>query len=132
MKSKTEIAIDCPPDLKAKLYGSFIIQALVNLLDNAIKYSHLTGSQVWARAFLKDYCLVLEVEDNGIGIPSEHQERLFERFYRVDKARSKEAGGTGLGLAIVRHIALLHVGKAEVESHAGEGSVFRLRIPQKD
>ncbi|MCL1813938.1 MAG: ATP-binding protein [Treponema sp.] len=130
-KMQTEIIVECSPDLKAKLYGSFIIQVLVNLLDNAIKYSH-KSSQVWARAFLKDNCLVLEVEDNGIGIPSEHQERLFERFYRVDKARSKEAGGTGLGLAIVRHIALLHGGKAEVESHAGEGSVFRLRIPQKD
>ena len=145
-KNKTEIVVECPQNLTAKLYGSFFIQALVNLLDNAIKYSPaysagrtdisedspLAASRVWTRVFLKDNFLVLEVEDNGIGIPSEHQERLFERFYRVDRARSREAGGTGLGLAIVRHIALLHEGSAEVESHFGEGSVFRLKIPQKD
>ena len=128
-KNKTEIIVDCPPELKEKLYGSFIIQALVNLLDNAIKYSP-AASQICARAFRKENFLVLEVEDQGIGIPSEHQERIFERFYRVDKARSKEAGGTGLGLAIVRHIALLHGGKAEVTSRAGEGSVFGLKIPE--
>ena len=128
-KNKTEIVVDCPPDLAAKLYGTFIIQALVNLLDNAIKYSP-EASRVYARAFQKDNCLVLEVQDRGIGIPGEHQERVFERFYRVDKARSKEAGGTGLGLSIVRHIALLHGGKAELESRAGEGSVFRVIIPE--
>jgi two-component system phosphate regulon sensor histidine kinase PhoR len=73
--------------------------------------------------------LVIEVKDEGIGIPAEHLDRIFERFYRVDRARSREAGGTGLGLAIVRHICLLHGGRAEAESHAGEGSVFRLRLP---
>jgi signal transduction histidine kinase len=73
--------------------------------------------------------LVLSVRDEGIGIPPEHLERVFERFYRVDKARSREEGGTGLGLAIVRHIALIHRGRCEAESHAGEGSVFTLRIP---
>jgi two-component system phosphate regulon sensor histidine kinase PhoR len=127
-KNNTVIVTECPPELKSKLYGTFIIQALVNLLDNAIKYSP-EASQVFARAFQKENFTVLEVQDWGIGIPGEHQERIFERFYRVDKARSKEAGGTGLGLSIVRHIALLHGGKTELDSHAGKGSVFRLIIP---
>ena len=73
--------------------------------------------------------MVFEVRDKGMGIPGEHLERIFERFYRVDRSHSRETGGTGLGLSIVRHIALLHNGTAEVESRVGEGSTFRLRIP---
>ena len=128
-KKQTVIVADCPPEVKAPLYGSFIVQALVNLLDNAIKYSP-NASEVLARACKEGNNLVLEVKDQGMGIPAEHQERIFERFYRVDRARSRDAGGTGLGLAIVRHIALLHGGRAEVESRAGEGSVFRVIIPE--
>jgi len=131
---KKNISIDvfCPPDLSAKLYGSLIIQALVNLLDNGIKYS---DSRIKVYAFRDNNEIIIEVKDKGIGIPAEHLSRIFERFYRVDRARSRDTGieskaGTGLGLAIVRHIALLHNGKAEVESHAGEGSVFRLRLPR--
>jgi len=127
-RKQIEINVDCPEDLKARLYGSFIIQALINLIDNAIKYSK-EKSEIWVKAYDKNEELLLEVHDKGIGIPREHQERIFERFYRVDRSRSKEAGGTGLGLSIVRHIALLHKGKAEMESRAGEGSVFRIRIP---
>ena len=134
-KKQIEIIVNCPKDLKAKLYGSLIIQGLINLLDNGIKYSQ-EKSKLWISACLaydsehaKNNELIFEVRDKGIGIPAEHLERIFERFYRVDRARSREAGGTGLGLSIVRHIALLHKGKAEVESHAGEGSVFRIRIP---
>ena len=129
-KKQTTIRTDCPPEIKANLYGSFILQALVNLLDNAIKYSP-DASEVFARAYSEGEKIVLEVKDSGIGIPAEHLERIFERFYRVEKARSRDAGGTGLGLAIVRHIALLHGGSVEVESHAGEGSVFRLLIPKE-
>ncbi|MDR0584100.1 MAG: hypothetical protein LBG57_07130 [Treponema sp.] len=129
-RKHSEIMVDCPADLKAKLYGPFIIQALINLLDNGIKYS-AENSKVWAAAYRENETLVLEVRDQGIGIPPEHLERIFERFYRVDRARSREAGGTGLGLAIVRHIALLHNGTTEVESRAGSGSVFRIRIPQE-
>jgi len=127
-RKKIEIKTDCPSDLKYSLYGSFIVQALINLIDNAIKYSP-PESKVWITAQEQDGELVLQVRDKGIGIPSEHLERIFERFYRVDRSRSREAGGTGLGLSIVRHISLLHKGKVEAESHAGEGSVFRIRIP---
>jgi two-component system sensor histidine kinase SenX3 len=71
----------------------------------------------------------IEVEDHGLGIPSRDLERIFERFYRVDRARSRATGGTGLGLAIVRHVAQAHGGDVMVESREGEGSVFRLRLP---
>jgi len=133
---KIEIIINCPDDLDAKLQGSLITQALINLIDNGIKYSQ-EKSKLWITARLAENPdpsvtkneLIFEVRDKGIGIPADHLERIFERFYRVDRARSKEAGGTGLGLSIVRHIALLHNGTAEAESHAGEGSVFRVRIP---
>jgi two-component system phosphate regulon sensor histidine kinase PhoR len=127
-KKNILIETECSPDLRAKLYGPLVVQALINLLDNGIKYSE-KGSRLWVSAFLENRELVIEVKDEGIGIPAEHLDRIFERFYRVDRARSREAGGTGLGLAIVRHICLLHNGKAEAESHTGEGSVFRLRLP---
>jgi len=124
------IDVSCPPNFNVQLYSSLFIQALFNLLDNSIKYSG-TGSSIQIRAFQEKDQIVIEVKDNGIGISSEHLERIFERFYRVDRSRSREAGGTGLGLSIVRHIALLHGGTVEAESHAGEGSVFRLRLPYK-
>jgi two-component system phosphate regulon sensor histidine kinase PhoR len=139
-KKQTEIIVNCPADLTAKLNGSFIIQALINLLDNGIKYSP-ERSQVWAGARTENNDLVLEVRDEGIGIPAEHLPRIFERFYRVDRSRRREANtnsagaradGTGLGLSIVRHIALIHQGTVEVESHAGKGSVFRIRIPWRN
>ena len=129
-KKNISVEISCSPELSVNLYGSLFIQALVNLLENAIKYSGV-GSGIRVDAYVKDDRIIIEVIDRGIGIPAEHMNRLFERFYRVDKARSREQGGTGLGLAIVRHIALLHNGKAEAESHAGEGSVFRLVLPVK-
>lgn len=136
-RKNMEIIVNCPKEIKAKLYGSFIIQALINLIDNGIKYSQ-PKSKIWVNGYISETNgqeLVLEVRDKGIGISAEHQERIFERFYRVDRARSRKAGGTGLGLSIVRHIALLHKGKAEVESlpakagGTGGGSVFRIRLP---
>jgi len=127
-RKQIEIIVNCHDGLSAKIYDSLIIQALINLIDNGIKYSS-SKSKVWVNACKENNELLLEVKDKGIGIPAEHLERIFERFYRIDRARSREAGGTGLGLSIVRHIALLHKGKAEVESHAGEGSCFRIRIP---
>jgi two-component system phosphate regulon sensor histidine kinase PhoR len=130
-EKKIPIHIRCPPDLSAILCPALIVQALVNLLDNAVKYSP-PSSQVFLEAEQQAGELVISVKDEGIGIPSEHLDRIFERFYRVDRSRSHDPGGTGLGLAIVRHIALIHRGTVEVESHAGEGSVFRVRIPAKE
>lgn len=101
---------------------------LVNLLDNAVKYNRPGGSAVLAIAARQTEVLI-EVRDTGIGIPAEAIPRLFERFYRVDKGRAREEGGTGLGLAIVKHVAQAHGGQIEVESRAGQGSVFRVRLP---
>jgi two-component system phosphate regulon sensor histidine kinase PhoR len=122
------ISVSCPPDFKVMVYGSLLIQAIVNLLDNSIKYSG-KDTVINIRALMEGEQLIIEVKDKGIGIPAEHIDRIFERFYRADKSRSREAGGTGLGLSIVRHIALLHRGNVEAESHTGEGSTFRLKLP---
>jgi two-component system phosphate regulon sensor histidine kinase PhoR len=121
------ISVSCPPELKVQAYSSLLVQAIVNLLDNGIKYSG-KDSLITVLAFNQGE-LIIEVKDKGIGIPAEHIDRIFERFYRADRGRSREAGGTGLGLSIVRHIALLHRGIVEAESHTGEGSTFRLKLP---
>ena len=114
------------------LYGDpdLLKQMLINLVDNAVKYSG-EGSEVVISTEMKDGYGVLSVRDNGIGIPKEHLERLFERFYRVDAARSREQGGTGLGLAIVKHIVLSFKGTVEVESEPGRGSRFIVKLPLK-
>ena len=99
-----------------------MIEELVyNLCDNAIRYNKKNGKVEVAVARTKEG-VVLSVQDNGIGIPKEHQERIFERFYRVDKSRSKETGGTGLGLAIVKHIARVHGALLEVISEVDQGT----------
>jgi signal transduction histidine kinase len=108
-------------------------QALTNLVANAIRYSP-HGTTVTIRASRSNDVLPgdhveIEVRDQGPGIAEEHLNRIFERFYRVDKARSRERGGTGLGLAIVKHIMNLHGGRVEVDSQLGKGSVFRLVLP---
>ena len=96
-------------------------ELIINLCDNAIRYNDKNGS-VLVRVRKNEDNVILSVKDNGIGIPKEHQERIFERFYRVDKSRSKETGGTGLGLAIVKHIVELHDARIEVNSEVGKGS----------
>jgi two-component system sensor histidine kinase SenX3 len=106
-----------------------LVSAVVNLLDNAIKYSE-PGSTVELEAGGDRTWAVVAVRDQGIGIPAKDLERIFERFYRVDRARSRETGGTGLGLSIVRHVATNHGGTVEVSSREGEGSTFTLRLPQ--
>lgn len=100
----------------------------VNLLDNAIKYNKVDG-KIEVRVTRNSNETTLEVADTGIGIPNSALERLFERFYRVDKGRSREEGGTGLGLAIVKHAAQLHGGRVEVESELGKGTIFRVVLP---
>ena len=102
---------------------------LDNLIDNAIKYTPL-GGRVVVRWHIDGRRAVLEVEDTGIGIPQQHQSRIFERFFRVDKARSRELGGTGLGLSIVKHWVQVFGGSVEVRSELGRGSTFTVRIPQ--
>ncbi len=103
-------------------------QILSNLIDNAIKYTP-SGGAITIRYRQESDVAVIEVSDTGIGIAPEHQERLFERFYRVDKARSRELGGTGLGLSIVKHLCQAMGGSVSVESKLGQGSTFQVRIP---
>jgi two-component system phosphate regulon sensor histidine kinase PhoR len=104
-------------------------QAVVNLIDNAIKYSP-AGSTVEISLGVQPGEVAIVVRDHGVGIAREHLTRLFERFYRVDKARSRDLGGTGLGLAIVKHIAQAHGGQVTVESRLGEGSLFTIHLPR--
>jgi two-component system sensor histidine kinase SenX3 len=105
-----------------------LVSAIYNLLENAVKYSD-PGTSVRVRTSTDGRMVGLSVEDHGIGIPRRDIERVFERFYRVDRARSRDTGGTGLGLAIVRHVANNHHGEVSVESDEGHGSTFTLRLP---
>ena len=105
-----------------------LVSALFNLLENAVKYSD-AGSTVTVAATTDGSWVDVAVTDAGIGIPARDLERIFERFYRVDRARSRETGGTGLGLAIVRHVVANHRGEVRVESLEGEGSRFTLHLP---
>lgn len=123
-----KVELICPSDLTSEINAALLEQAVVNLLDNAIKYSN-AGARIEVCAACENAELVIQVKDEGCGIEAQHLPRLFERFYRVDKARSRELGGTGLGLAIVRHIALAHRGSVSVESTVGVGSIFCLRVP---
>ncbi len=104
-----------------------LVSALGNLVENAVKYSE-DGVAVQIRASVQGRFAELMVADQGIGIPASEQSRIFERFYRVDKGRSRDTGGTGLGLSIVRHVATNHGGEVLVSSREGEGSTFVLRV----
>ena len=125
------IDLECKKEISAAIDPTLIEQALVNLLDNALKYSE-PESTILVKLQHENSEMVISVQDHGIGIAQKHLSRLFERFYRVDKARSREMGGTGLGLAIVKHIAQAHGGRVTVESRLGEGSRFRIHLPQKE
>jgi two-component system sensor histidine kinase SenX3 len=117
-----------PPRVEISCDHRQLRSALTNLIDNAIKYSNAGGAiEVGAR--VEGDRVAFVVRDHGIGIPTRDLERIFERFYRVDRARSRETGGTGLGLAIVRHVAQVHGGEVTVESREGEGSTFTLYLP---
>ena len=110
-----------------------LVSAFSNLLENAIKYTYSSDGEptqsVEIRAWSGESTAVIEVEDHGIGIALQHQPRIFERFYRVDAARSRRTGGTGLGLAIVRHVVRNHNGTIDVSSQPAVGSVFRITLP---
>jgi len=125
---EVRLELACPEGLTARLHPALIEQAVVNLLDNAVKHSP-AGGTVRLSAAAGNEEAVIEVQDQGPGIDPVHHARLFERFYRVDKARSRQQGGTGLGLAIVKHIAQAHHGRVSVDSAPGRGSTFRLHLP---
>ena len=124
-----KVIVDLPPKaLTLRADGTRLEEVLYNLLDNAVKFSRENG-QIHLRATSRGSDMVLSVADSGLGIGKEHLPRIFERFYRADKARSRELGGTGLGLAIVKHIAQLHGGRVEAESELGRGTTIRVVLP---
>ncbi len=122
------IEIYCQKGLVLRRDPVLLRQAVVNLVDNAVRYSE-EGKPIRVAARAEEGSVVLEVRDEGCGIAAEHLPRLFERFYRVDPARSRKLGGTGLGLAIVKHVVAAHHGTVAVASEVGKGSVFTIRIP---
>jgi two-component system phosphate regulon sensor histidine kinase PhoR len=124
-----ELREDCPGRLLARVSPPLLEQAVVNLIDNAVKYS-AEGSAVIVTLEERGDEVVVSVTDEGQGVAREHLPRLFERFYRVDKARSRDLGGTGLGLAIVKHVAQIHGGRVSVDSKIGRGSTFRVHLPR--
>lgn len=128
--TEKNIILTCqlPSEINVRLCFSLMEQALVNLIDNAIKYS-ATHTQVEISLVLADKDFTIHIQDEGIGIGQEYLSLIFERFYRVDKARSRKVGGTGLGLSIVKHIAEVHGGTVFVRSEEAQGSVFSMYIP---
>ena len=128
-EKKLQVVVESPPALPALCADQGRLQeVLYNLLDNAVKYVPRNG-RIWLRAQQRGDDLVVSVSDNGVGIAQEDLPRIFERFYRVDKARSRALGGTGLGLSIVKHIAQLHGGHAEAESELGKGTTVHVLFP---
>ncbi len=121
-------ALDVPDGLFVRGDERQLVSAVGNLVENAVKYSQ-NGGTVQVRARVDATAVEVMVADQGIGIPRRDLDRVFERFYRVDRARSRDTGGTGLGLAIVRHVASNHGGEVLVSSQEGEGSTFVLRLP---
>jgi two-component system phosphate regulon sensor histidine kinase PhoR len=128
-----EITIDiaCEKDISAMIDTTLLEQAIFNLLDNAINYSD-QQSTVQVSVAAQDTEIIISVQDRGLGISKEHHSRLFERFYRADKARNRKLGGTGLGLAIVKHIAQAHGGHVTVKSSLGKGSTFSIHLPESN
>jgi len=127
-EKQMKIELICENNTKAKINAALLEQAMINLIDNAIKYSP-SGDIIRIIAEQKNNETTISVQDNGCGIAPEHLPRIFERFYVVDKSRSRKLGGTGLGLAIVKHIAQVHGGSVTVESSPRRGSTFTIHLP---
>ncbi len=128
-KNQIEIELSCEEGLEARVNPALLEQAVLNLVDNAIKYSPEQG-KIRIEVSRSGEEIELSVQDHGSGIAPKHLERIFERFYVVDKARSRKLGGTGLGLSIVKHIVQIHGGRVMVASTLGEGSTFTIHLPQ--
>jgi len=132
-ENEVDLVVECE-DVVVRGNKERLIQMLLNLVDNAVKYTSLKEKgekKVWVRAYDTPDWVVVEVKDTGPGIPKESQSRIFEKFYRVDKARSRKMGGTGLGLTIVKTIVDKHGGKIEVESEINQGTVMRVFLPKR-
>lgn len=127
--SQVFLHVDCQP-LCIRANVKQIKELLTNLLSNGVKYNR-PGGQVWVGIREQDASMVIRVRDNGMGIPEESLDRIFERFYRVDKGRSRKQGGTGLGLSIVKHIVVFYHGTIHVESALDQGTEFVVKIPVK-
>ena len=124
------VSVDAPAQLpKVMADDKRLAQVFLNLLDNAVKYTP-EGGFIKVTLCVDDQAINIDIADTGIGIPEKDIPRIFERFYRVDKARSRELGGTGLGLSIVKHIVLAHKAQVSVRSEVGQGSVFSFFIPR--
>jgi two-component system phosphate regulon sensor histidine kinase PhoR len=128
-EKRITVDIECDPNLQARVSFTLIEQAVGNLVDNAIRFSE-PESRIIVRGTVSHQEVLIEVQDFGAGIEKRHIDRLFERFYRVDKGRSRSAGGSGLGLALVKHIVLSHHGHVTVESEPQKGSTFRIHLPR--
>jgi signal transduction histidine kinase len=127
---KLSVSMDVPENLSKVLADEArFSQVVLNLLDNAVKYT-AEGGSIGIKALSSDKMIQFDVTDTGIGIPEQDLPRIFERFYRVDKARSRDQGGTGLGLSIVKHIVLSHGGEVWASSQLGHGTTFSFTLPQ--
>lgn len=129
-RHRIAITVECDPEAVVDGDSRQLASALGNLVENAVKYSD-DGGQVCISAVPRDAEIEISVTDTGVGIPARDLDRVFERFYRVDRARSRVTGGTGLGLAIVRHVATNHGGRVTVVSREGEGSTFTFVVPAR-
>lgn len=127
-KAGVALEVRIPEGLHAQASAHRVKQMLTNLIDNGIKYNR-RGGTLLLRAWHEGACTMLCVSDTGIGIEKTHIPHVFERFYRVDKGRSRDLGGTGLGLSIVKHVAQLYGGSVQVESKPGKGSIFTVQLP---
>lgn len=127
-KKQIAIKLECPPDARGRINTALLEQAAANLIENAVKYSE-PGKTIRIHAHGDQGGWRIDFTDQGCGIERQHLDRVFERFYRVDKARTRSEGGTGLGLSIVKHIMTAHGGNVSVQSTPGVGSVFTLHLP---